>query len=280
MKKYCLFFIFFLMASSCYSDDSNNFDISTPFKIWLLNNESKAMSELGRDEVVLTKSSTPFSVLPGMVIVPKRAEDELWAVHRRIYTFINEVQKIYDLAKAFGNGKFSVTIKQARPELWGYAHLSFVGFALPKVIFNETRRTFLNSLFAAIGLNPQRDQNLSERLKKVIADLKDEEYRLTKEYISTYRALYPSEKTIVLLQNFLEQGVKKPFATGLSEIIKSAKDLEKISTTNVPLSSDDPLAELESLSYSEVEEQEKPVSQLEEPDPDAAGIYDIWESGN
>ena len=276
MKKYSLLFIFFLIASNCYSQESNSYDITTPFKLWLLNNESKAMSELGRDEAILTKSSTPFTILPGMNYIPKRAEDELWTKHRRIYSFINEVQKIYDLAKQFGNGKFAVTIKQARPEIWGYAHLSFVGYGLPKTIINETRRAFLNSLFIAMGLNPQRDQNLSERLKKAIAELKDEDYRLTKEYISFFRALYPSEKTIVQLQNFLEQGVKKQFATGLSEIIASAKELDRISNFNQPLSKDDPLAELEALSYSEVEEQEKPVSQLEPPDPEEATMYDIW----
>lgn len=284
MKKYYLMILFTFICSISYSQTSANFDITTPFKLWLLKNEAKAMHELGQDNMLLKDSSTPFSILPEIFLVPKKAEEDLWSIHRNIYSFLNEVQKIYELAKVFGNGKLAVTLKQARPEIWGYSALSFPGFSLPKSVMNSTRTAFFNSLFITIGLDIKRDKDLSNRLKTAIRQLKDEEYRLTKDYISTFKALYPSERTVVHLEQFLEQGVQKQFATGLSEIINSAKqmvpELKTSSKTVIKAEStdeeDDLLSELESLSDTKAEEEAKPITQMESPDPDSANIYDIW----
>lgn len=274
MKKIYLALFLLFFATNAYSQEIDSLDITTPFKLWLLNNEAKAMAELGRDDMLIIKSSTPFSILSGVSFVPKRAEEQLWEVHRNIYSFLNEVQKIYDLAKHFGNGKFAITIKKARPEIWGYSPLAFIGFSLPKAIFNETRKAYLNSLFIVIGLDTTRDKDLSNRLKMAIKSLKDEEYRLAKDYISTFKALYPSERTIVRLEQFLDQGTSKPFATGLTEIIDSVKYLATNRESNS--SNETSLDELDSLTESAAEEQSKPVSKMEAPDPNASNIYDIW----
>ena len=284
MKKYYLIILFTFICSIAYSQTSANYDITTPFKIWLLKNEAKAMSELGQDDMLLNDSSTPFVILPGISFAPKKAEEDLWSIHRNIYSFLNEVQKIYELAIHFGNGKLAVTLKQARPEIWGYSALSFPGFSIPKSVMNSTRMAFFNSLFISIGLDIKRDKDLSNRLKSAIHQLKDEEYRLAKEYISTFKALYPSERSVVHLEQFLEQGVQKQFATGLSEIINSAKQMvpEFTSTSKTVISTDtqddtdDLLSELESLSDTKAEEESKPITQMEAPDPDSADIYDIW----
>ncbi len=284
MKKYFLMILFTFICSLSYAQASANFDITTPFKLWLLKNEAKAMSELGQDNILLNDNSTPFVILPGITFVPKRAEEDLWSIHRNIYTFLNEVQKIYELSKRFGNGKLAVTLKQARPEIWGYSALYIPNFSLPRSVINSTRSAFFNTLFIAIGLDLKRDKDLSGRLKAAIRQLKDEEYRLTKEYISTFKALYPSERTVVHLEQFLEQGVQKQFAPGLTEIINSAKqmvpELKTSSKTVINTESvdeeDDLLSELESLSDTKAEEESKPVEKMESPDPDSANIYDIW----
>ena len=284
MKKYYLVILFSIISTVCYSNESASFDITTPFKLWLLKNEAKAMSELGLDCTLLSDSSTPFVILPDMSFTPKKAEEELWGIHRNIYSFLNEVQKIYDLAKRFGNGKLAVTLKQARPEIWGYYAFSIVGFSLPRTVINSTRNAYFTSLFTAMGLDIKRDKDLSSRLKTAIRQLKDEEFRLTKEYISTFKALYPSERSVVNLEQFLEQGVKKQFASGLSEIINSAKQMvpelvisnKTVINTDTNIDEDDPLSELESLSDSKAEEESKPIAEMEEPDPDSSNIYDIW----
>ena len=284
MKKYILMILFTFICSINYAQTSANYDITTPFKLWLLKNEAKAMSELGQDNILLNDNSTPFAILPGISFVPKRAEEDLWSIHRNIYTFLNEVQKIYELAKRFGNGKLAVTLKQARPEIWGYSALYIPCFSLPKIVINSTRSAFFSSLFIAIGLDLKRDKDLSGRLKAAIRQLKDEEYRLTKEYISTFKALYPSERSVVHLEQFLEQGVQKQFATGLTEIINSAKQMvpelktnsKTVINTDSADEEDDLLSELESLSDTKAEEESKPVEKMEAPDPDSANIYDIW----
>ena len=276
--------LFTFICSINYAQTSANYDITTPFKLWLLKNEAKAMSELGQDNILLNDNSTPFAILPGISFVPKRAEEDLWSIHRNIYTFLNEVQKIYELAKRFGNGKLAVTLKQARPEIWGYSALYIPCFSLPKIVINSTRSAFFSSLFIAIGLDLKRDKDLSGRLKAAIRQLKDEEYRLTKEYISTFKALYPSERSVVHLEQFLEQGVQKQFATGLTEIINSAKQMvpelktnsKTVINTDSADEEDDLLSELESLSDTKAEEESKPVEKMEAPDPDSANIYDIW----
>ncbi len=282
MKKYLFTVIFSLILSTCYSQqDTNYYDITSPFKLWLLRNEAKAMSNLGCDSMIIEKSSTPFSILVPVKSMPQKAEEDLWSIHRNIYSFLNEAQKIYDLAKQFGNGKLAIMIKKARPEVWIYSGFFISGFSIPQTVIRETRKSFLNSLFIAIGLNPKRDADLSNRLKIAIRSLKDEEFRLMKEYISAFKALYPTERSIANLEQFIEQGPRKPFATGLTEIINSVQEYSIEQKINVVSESsheeeEDPLAELESLSDSSVEEESKPLAEMEQPNPEEPNIYDIW----
>ena len=281
MKKICFSLLLALVSSFGYAQDSVSFDITTPLKLWLLNNEAKAMEEISLDTTLLNRSSTLFSMLPTKNTVPARAEEKLWQIHRKIYTFIDEVQNIYDLAKHFGSGKFSVSIKQARPEIWCYTAFVTPGFTFPKVFYNKTRKGYLESLFIVMGLEISRDRDLSSRLKVAIKTLKDEEYRLFREYLNSFKALYPNERSVVQLDVFLTQGTAKPFGAGISEIIKSADALQKdvyspqkaLNSNNVD--TDDPLAELESLTKSAVEEGSKPLSSMEAPDKDTIEMYDL-----
>lgn len=273
MKKNFLFIMLFsLIASNIYAQDNTSFDITSPFKLWLLNNEAKAMSEMGCDDKIITRSSTPFSLLPTLSFVPKRAEEELWKLHRRFYAFFNEVQKIYNLSKLFGNGKLAVIIKKARPEVWSFSPFNFVGFVLPKTIYSETRNAFLDALRVSIGLDENRDKDLSDRLKTLKNSFKDEEYRMLKEYIAIFKALYPTDKSIVQLELFLNQGTQKRFATGLVDVINAMKNpKDTVNEDGV-----DSLSELETLTENSTKENSKPVLMMEETDRESADIYNIW----
>ncbi len=275
MRKYCLLICFVLLCSISYSQEIDSYDIITPLKLWLLNNEAKAMSELGCDGMIISKNSTPLSILPKIPFTEKKAEEELWTMHRKLYSFLNDTQKIYDLSKRYANGKFAVAIKQARPEVWGYSPFVFTGFGLPKIISTETRKNFLKSLAVVIGLDIKRDADLSARLRELIRSLKDEEYRFLREYMSMFKALYPSEKSVAQLEAFLNQGPKKPFGNGLSEVVDAVKDAFSESESELD-TSEDSLEELDSLADSETETKQKEVEQMEAPDPDAANMYDIW----
>lgn len=272
MKKLCFALILALISSISFAQEPSSFDITSPLSLWLLNNEAKAMTELGKDGVLLSKNSMPFSILPNFTPLPVAAENKLWEIHRNIYTFLDEVQAIYDISQRFGNGKFSVNLKRARPETWGYSAIATQGFSFPKSFINETRKAYLDNLFVTIGLDAKRDRDLSSRLKAAIRSLTDEEFRLTKEYISAFKALYPRERSVVTLELFLNQGTRKQFATGLTEIIKSLENLAAVDSN----SDSDSLADLEALTKSKGEEEAKPISQMEAPDPDASGLYDIW----
>lgn len=280
MRSKCLalLFAFGLILSNCSAQNYISFDITSPLKLWLLSNEAKAMQEIGLDSALLTHCSSPFAMLPPTKGFAVKAEEKLWEIHRKLYSFMDEVQNIYDLAKHFGSGKFSVSLKQTRPEIWGYSALSFCGFRLPKMVYNETRKGYLDALFIAIGLEVRRDKDLSLRLKVAIKSLRDEEYRLFREYLSAFKSLYPNERSAVQLETFLVQGVTKPFAPGLSDVIKSAESLKaEVFAPNEILKTDDddPLAELEALTQSSVEEENQTLSTMETPDQDAVDMYDL-----
>ena len=85
MKKYFIAILFTFICSISFSQTSGNYDITTPFKLWILKNEAKAMSELGQDNMLLDDSSTPFVILPKISFIPKKAEEDLWSIHRNIY---------------------------------------------------------------------------------------------------------------------------------------------------------------------------------------------------
>lgn len=274
MKKYYLALLFVFTVSIGFAQEALSFDITSPFKLWLLNQEARAMQEICRDDILINRSIAPFAILPTMNFSPNKAEEKLWQIHRKIYAFLDEVQSIYDLSKHFGSGNFSVSLKQARPEIWGYSAIPMTGFSLPKSLTNEVRKGFLDALFVVIGLETSRDRDLSARLKVAIKSLKDEEYRLTNNYIASFKALFPNERSIVNLELFLREGVAKQFGTGLNSVIKSIDDLRPGAASTM-LSSDDPLAELEELTKSAVEEESKPIATMEAPDPDAAEIYDL-----
>jgi len=268
MKKIFLL-LSLLFAGPVYAQTLAN-DITSPFKLWLLNNEARALSSLSSDEMLISKTSLPFSFMPPAAPAAAKPEEKLWSIHRKFYVLLDEVQGTYTLARQFGNGKFSVVLKQARPETWSAMPLVQFCPELVNRLSPELRRAFHQTLLKALNLDPQRDADLTTRLNRAIKKLSDEEFRLLNDYFASFAALFPSDGSIRVLRGFIETGSKKPFGTGIKELFRpvGSQPAETQGTaTAAPavIESDDPLAELEKLAQFDSGE----ISTLSEPASDS-----------
>lgn len=271
MKKIFLL-LSLLFAGPVYAQTLAN-DITSPFKLWLLNNEARALSSLSSDEMLISKTSLPFSFMPPAAPAAAKPEEKLWSIHRKFYVLLDEVQGTYTLARQFGNGKFSVVLKQARPETWSAMPLVQFCPELVNRLSTELRRAFHQTLLKALNLDPQRDADLTTRLNRAIKKLSDEEFRLLNDYFASFAALFPSDGSIRVLRGFIETGSKKPFGTGIKELFRpvGSQPAETQGTaTAAPavIESDDPLAELEKLAQFDSGE----ISTLSEPASDSENL--------
>lgn len=281
MKKVFLLLSLLFTAPVCAQTQAN--DITSPFKLWLLNNEARALSSLSSDEMLISKTSLPFSFMPPAVSTAAKPEEKLWATHRKFYVLLDEAQGTYTLARQFGNGKFSVVLKQARPEIWSLIPLLQPFPEMVSRLAPELRRAFHQTLLKALNLDPQRDADLTTRLNRAIKKLSDEEFRLLSDYFASFAALFPSDGSIKVLRGFIETGSKKPFGTGIKELFRPVSgqtaDNQGTTTAAAPaiLESDDPLAELERLAQfdsGEISTLAEPASETEsiEENPDAPPV--------
>lgn len=270
MKKFFLALFMATFATVSFAQEISNTDITTQFKLWMLNNESRAMSELNCDADIIQKTSQPFPFLVSKEIEVLKAENKLWETHRKIYSFLDELQAIYKLAKYYGNGKFAVLVKKTRPEIWGYSGFGFTCFNIPDSVYSETRKAYIEILFTSLGIDKEKDTDLSQRIKAAIRALGDENYRLTKAYFNDFKALYPTNQTIKKLENFIELGSKKSFAPGLKELVKSSAVVEANNND------EDSLSELDNLAESSTEATVNSLKTMEAPDADAATMFDLW----
>ncbi len=272
MKKIFLL-LSLLFAGPVYAQAQAN-NITSPFKLWLLNNEARALSSLSSDEMLISKTSLPFSFMPPSAPATARPEERLWAIHRKFYILLDEVQGTYTLARQFGNGKFSVVLKQARPETWSVMPLMQFCPELVNRLTPELRRAFHQTLLKALNLDPQRDADLTTRLNRAIKKLSDEEFRLLNDYFASFAALFPADGSIKVLRGFIETGIKKPFGTGIKELFRpvGSQPAETQGTTTAAapaaIESDDPLAELERLAQFDSGE----ISTLAEPASDSENL--------
>ena len=274
--------------------------IVEPFKLWLINNEAKVISTLSSDRNLLQRLTAPFSIMPLEPTPYTGAEKKLWQIHRKFYRMLNELQEVYALAKRYGNGRFSIILKQARPEIWTLAPLQTYPNGLLTSLPNSLRKVFHEALLKAINLDESRDSNLSRRLLIALAGISDDENRLLKTYLKTFSALYPKDPTPKILKAFLKAGTQKGFAKGIKPLFKPLN--YSIETDRVRISSDskiieeldDPLAELEKLTElgpdennidtqdNEDEEPEKTAQDNKNkfttpPDPYEQDVFNIWD---
>ncbi|HAE40441.1 MAG TPA: hypothetical protein DCG57_17685 [Candidatus Riflebacteria bacterium] len=276
------------------------FDITSRFKLWLLNNEARAMSSLKSDEMLISRVSAPFAFMPFESAAVAQAEERIWAIHHKIYALVDELQEIYSFAKHYGNGRFSILFKQHRPEIWSVLPLQVALPGLISVIAVDYRKAFHADLLKSLQLDASRDLDLSGRLQRAVKKLSDEEYRLFNDYLGTFSALFPSDPTARIISAFIESGSKKQFAAGLKDFLQpvfTAPVFSDINISAAPVEPDDPLAELEKLADmsagsttpktapeatvdaddSDIPAQPATLQELEPPPPGSEDLFKIWD---
>ncbi|NLF95901.1 MAG: hypothetical protein GX569_04120 [Candidatus Riflebacteria bacterium] len=275
------------------------FDMTSRFKLWLLNNEARAMSSLKADGILADRVNSPFAFMPFNSAPAAMAEEKLWAIHYKFYVLLDEIQAIYTSAKTFGSGRFGILFKQHRPEIWAVMPLQTALPGLTSITAIEYRKAFHAALLKVLNLDASRDADLSTRLQRAVKKLSDEEFRLFDDYLNTFSALYPSDPTARIIATFIESGSKKQFAAALKDFLNpvfTAPVLTDINISNSPAEPDDPLAELEKLAEgaeistsapSETPEdtgdeagndgQQKAPATLEPPPEGTEDLFKIWD---
>lgn len=293
--KRIIFLALFLILGAELAYGQIKYDITSPFKLWLLNNEARAMSSMNSDITLLNKLTSPFSILPGSEIKNARAEEKLWNTHRKIYSVLDEIQQIYSAARKYGNGRFSILFKQSRPEIWAVIPLQISRPGLVSLLAVEYRKAFHSTLLQTLELDTERDLDLPARLGRTVKKLSDEEARLLEDYFSSFSALFTTDSSVKLLRSFIESGAKKNFAPGMKDLLKpvfTAPVFAELTVSQAAASSEDPLAELEKLAAFEESSgtttaenentdtagsNETSATTLEPPDPGTEDLFKIWD---
>lgn len=248
MKKILIFFFF---ASLAISASARPFSITNNFKFWLLNNEARMLSTISFDRQIAARVNHPLAIIPIKAPETVSPVEKILVIHRKFYQLLDEVDDIYNLARRFGNGRFSVVIKRARPEIWAALPFDQYFVGLHRQMAGHFRQAFYDTLIKALNLSQQRDKNLSARLSKACKKLSDEETRLFNGYLETFSALYPSDQSAKLILTFIENGTRQQFAMGIKQLLEPelvSTQIQVVEQSQAePSSFDDPLAELEKL---------------------------------
>jgi hypothetical protein len=260
------------------------------------------------DQKICTEIQAPFSMLPPSSVSEFSAAEDIWTMHRKFYVFLEELDHVFNAAIRFGNGRFTITVKRARPEIWGtIAFHNFSPWVLNDLYY-LIRKSFHADLIKALNLDPVKDIDLSARLGNSLIKLNERDVRLFNQYLNTFSALYPSDNTVRMIKTLLSQNLNNSFGRGLTQLLKpefvklgpkEAIDISNQSGEEIK----DPLAELEQLAemedyttdsniqpirkptaedYPEPENTEeesgenKEPESLEEPDPEAIEMFNIW----
>lgn len=232
MKKITILFLLFIADIA----SAQSLDIISPFKMWLLNNEAKVMQSMSADMQLIENISQPFSFMQTTKLTGIGAEENIWNQHRKYYKLLDEIQGTYNIAKRFGNGKFAVVLKQARPEVWGIYAL-FNTIIIPRKKINESyRNAWHQTLLKTLELDSTRDYDLSGRLRTALSRLSKDEQRLFNIYLESFSALYPTNGSGKMIKSFLEQGTKANIGKGIIEILKLVDP--NTDTTSVQFSGD------------------------------------------
>ncbi|MFZ5953216.1 MAG: hypothetical protein ACOYXC_21105 [Candidatus Rifleibacteriota bacterium] len=259
MKKAGFFLILSMMFSvpAMAIEDS----ITSRFKFWLLNNEARMLSTISFDRQITAQIEEPFAIMPESPAAVNLSVERILSVHRKFYLFLDEIEQVYQLAARFGNGRFAIVIKQARPEIWAQVPLMIV-HGPSKSLTGPYRKVFYDTLIKTLGLDSQRDKDLSSRLNKAKGRLSDEEMRVFKGYAEAFNALFPGDRSARMMLAFVENASTRQFAGGISRLLEP--EIVSTSFVAVPVQAapsdaglDDPLAELEKLTaMTEAEEKQ------------------------
>ena len=288
---------------------SQDYSMTGRFRFWLLNNEARAFSALSFDQRLSARVQSPLAISPPQPASVIPAAEDIWTMHRKFYVFLEDIDHVFNAAIRFGNGRFTITVKRARPEIWGLiAFHNHMPWVLNDLYF-LIRKSFHADLIAALGLEPTKDIDLSERLDNSLAKLNERDVRFFNRYLNTFSALYPSDNTVKLIRTLLRKNLNNSIGRGLTQLLKPEfvnlgpqESLTGLSQTAEQIK--DPLAELEQLAEMEdytTESNIRPIRRptaedypdpenaspetpennepetLEKPDPEAVEMFNIWE---
>ncbi|MGM0598406.1 MAG: hypothetical protein ACQETH_01195 [Candidatus Rifleibacteriota bacterium] len=288
---------------------SQDYSMTSRFRFWLLNNEARALSALSFDQLLSSRIQAPLAILPPQQASAIPAAEDIWTMHRKFYVLLEELDHVFNAAIRFGNGRFTITVKKARPEIWGILAFHTYSPWVLNDLYSLMRRSFYNDLIAALNLDPTKDVNLSTRLANSLSKLNERDVRLFNQYLNTFSALYPSDNTAKLIKTLLQRNFNNSIGQGLTQLLRPEfVKLEAQETLDISNEADeeikDPLAELEQLAemedfatdsniqpvrrptaedYPAPENTDKEASEdekseaLEESDPEAIEMFNIWE---
>jgi|GEM_PF-2279902 len=198
-----------------------------PFAAWLMNNEARAMAILASDRLLSDRISEPFGLLGAVPLSPAKSEQDIWAIHLQYYRFLPEAVEIAKLARRFGSGEFARVFDQAFPGNWICAPVIGVPTFHVREVALPLNTAFRESILVCMGVDKDRDADLTERLKRGQESISADNRRLQGQYFETFLALYPNNRPVRALDVFLKNGMKKSTAQGVA----SALGLNTASTT-------------------------------------------------
>ncbi|HEY9070518.1 MAG TPA: hypothetical protein VIV61_09670 [Candidatus Ozemobacteraceae bacterium] len=190
-----------------------------PFTTWLMNNEARTMGILANDRMAIERLSQPFGLLGTPTLPPAGAELDLWAINLQYYKFLPEAVEIARLARRFGSGVFARVFDQALPGTWVTVPMMGVPTFNARELAYPLNNLFREALLASIGVDKNRDADLSERLKRSQQGINADHRRLLSQYLETFLALYPNSRQVQALDGFLRNGMKKSTAQGVASAL-------------------------------------------------------------
>ncbi len=190
------------------------------FLVWLMNNESRAMSVLEFDRKVIDRMSDPFGFLPSLIATgPVKAEEKIWDLNSRFYRVLPELGRVYLTARRFASGKLAPVLNKAFPGSVLVGPITGFPALRANLVGPVLDEQFRKDVLDVLGLDKGRDANLAERFQKSLASLSDTDRRLLLEYFGTFLALYPGNKPARLLESLVKGGWKKNLGEGATNLI-------------------------------------------------------------
>lgn len=190
-----------------------------PFTAWLMNNEARTMAILANDRLLAERMSHPLGFLGAPSLPPVKSELDLWGIHLQYYRFIPEAVEIARLARRFGTGEFVKVFEQAFPGNWVTMPMIGVPTFNARELAHPLNSTFRGNMLTCMGVDKDRDADLTERLKRSQGGISPDDRRLLGQYFEIFLALYPNNRTVRAIDDFLKNGMKKSTAQSVASAL-------------------------------------------------------------
>lgn len=197
------------------------------------------MAILAGDRLVAERLSHPLGFLGAQSLPPFRAELDLWNIHLQYYRFLPEAVEIARLARRFGSGEFAKVFERAFPGNWVTMPMIGAPTFHAREVSHPLNTSFRENVLACMGIDKNRDADLTERLKRCQSGISPDDRRLLGQYLETFLALYPNNRSVRAIDGFLKHGMKKSTARSVA----SALGLNTASTAASLLELEEPAGE-------------------------------------